>query len=384
MKNFLINYAYKVFNRNVQDPEIVPGHNGPYYDPETPVRNTGHWLITLTQCYRWSGDKAFKNGVIKLASSLMAEDARPNGFSFHHRKSGSDACNGLMGQAWTFEALAAAAHCLNDESCMLLAEDVFFQHPFDAQRGLWHTLDIDGQDLSFDPTFNHQLWFAACASLIQGKRTKEIHDRVLRFIECLPYNLTVLDNGLIYHPIVWFWDEELKRANTWKLKGRRFLGNLYRTVKNCSWAFTQISEEELRRKNVYKSVGYHSFNMYAFGLLKLQFPHHSIWESDFFLPLVAYLSSDEFQTDLEHNTYGYPYNPPGFEVPFALGCFATLDQVMLIQTCQQWIDRQFAHGLNSQTGFLDRNTDDPATASARIYELTKVSESILDKINPPC
>ncbi len=29
------------------DGSFPPGHNGPYHDQETPVRNTAHWLFTM-------------------------------------------------------------------------------------------------------------------------------------------------------------------------------------------------------------------------------------------------------------------------------------------------------------------------------------------------
>ena len=78
---------------------------------------------------------------------------------------------------------------------------MFFQHHFNEQYGLWNRLEINGDVLSIDMTFNHQLWFAACASLIDSPRKKEIQGRVVRFLDCLTENLTILNNGLIYHPI---------------------------------------------------------------------------------------------------------------------------------------------------------------------------------------
>ena len=199
----------------------------------------------------------------------------------------------------------------------------------------------------------------------------------------MPQNLTVLDSGLIFHPIEWVWKEELKQANTLKRRFRRFVGETYRTLRTRTWCFTQISEVPLRQKNIYKSIGYHAFNLFAFGLMKPQFANHTFWSSDTFSALMHHLDTDEFRTGLEGNTYGYPYNPPGFEVPFALGCFKAGNDPRLVQTCQEWVDKQFKHGFNPQTGLHDQNTEDPATASARIYELAKVADHILDKLEPP-
>ena len=38
---------------------ILGGHNGPYYDPETPVRNTAHWITTFAYCYKATNDKKY-------------------------------------------------------------------------------------------------------------------------------------------------------------------------------------------------------------------------------------------------------------------------------------------------------------------------------------
>ena len=45
------------------DGSMPAGHNGPYYDPETPVRNTAHWLITFSRAYELSGAERFLDAV---------------------------------------------------------------------------------------------------------------------------------------------------------------------------------------------------------------------------------------------------------------------------------------------------------------------------------
>ena len=29
--------------------EMPAGHNGPYQDPETPIRNTAHWIVSFAK-----------------------------------------------------------------------------------------------------------------------------------------------------------------------------------------------------------------------------------------------------------------------------------------------------------------------------------------------
>ena len=78
---------------------LQPGHNGPYNDPETPVRNYGHWLITFSKCFEVTGEQKYLDKINELADYIILKESRPFGFSFHHRsKEGKDKCNGLVGQ----------------------------------------------------------------------------------------------------------------------------------------------------------------------------------------------------------------------------------------------------------------------------------------------
>ena len=42
------------------DGSMPAGYNGPYYDEETPVRNTAHWAITFMRCHEHTGKNEFK------------------------------------------------------------------------------------------------------------------------------------------------------------------------------------------------------------------------------------------------------------------------------------------------------------------------------------
>ena len=187
----------------LQNPKIYlqPGHNGPYHHPETPLRNQGHWLITFSRLYEWSGDEKYRQIVEKLAETLVDPQYRPHGYSFLHRNvKGKDRCNGLMGQAWTIEALATAANVLNEPKYIKLASEVFLQHSFDESLGMWNVLEIDGTVKAIDNAFNHQLWFAAAASFIMDSDPL-IADRVHTFLAKIWDNVTVLESGLIYHEL---------------------------------------------------------------------------------------------------------------------------------------------------------------------------------------
>lgn len=385
LSEILIEISEKAFELQKKDGSFPGGHNGPYHDLETPVRNSGHWLITFAKCYELTGEDKYIEKVFEIAEYLYSKDARPQGYSFYHRNSkGKDKCNGVVGQAWTFEALAEATKILGDNKYASLAEEVFLQHPFNHDYGLWNRLDINGQILTMDETFNHQLWFAACGSLIKNNKNSEITARIKRFMDCLPQNLTVLDNGLIHHHI------EQLRENTFMsdLKyhtklDQEFLNTLqkirYTNLLKFIPLIGQTKDKRIQRQ-VYKSIGYHSFNMYAFALLKNQIPSHKFWDSEPFKRTIDYMLKDEYIKGLNQNRYGYPYNPPGFEIPYSLFTLKGMGENKLIETSRFWINNQFNRCYNKKTFSMDRNNEDPLTHTARIYELTRLPINLLKTI----
>jgi len=379
LRDFVISLAENV----LRQPEryLRPGCNGPYDDPETPVRVLGHWLITFSKCYEWTGDEKFKDRVAQCAEYLCSREARPHGFSFHHRnKEGKDKCNGLIGQAWTFEALAAAGKCLGSTEFERLAEQVFFQHSFDESTGLWMCMEVDGKVLSLDSTFNHQLWFAACSSLIDSGKKEEIGRRVLVFLNCLENNLTVLENGLIYHPIKHLYELQLKSRRQSKGRKLRFARILRRLTGQPDPERAKRDKEVERAAEmrlISKSTGYHSFCMYAFGLLKQTLPEHPIWNSEVIGNMVSYMLTEEYKEAVGPNPYSYPYNPPGFEVPYVLSVFGAMPKDDITEACSWWVNEQLRQCYNGQSGVMDRNTTDPVTATARIYEVTRLEEPLL-------
>ena len=161
---------------------------------------------------------------------------------------------------------------------------------------------------------------------------------------------------------------------------RRYLTNIFGKVTGKIFKETLNEKNDLRDK-IYRSIGYHSFNMYAFALLKDQFSGHSLWESDLLSHAVDYILTSDYKNDLEGNIYGYPYNCPGFEIPYALNIFGNLDNDNLVNISNLWINEQFRRCYNKETKMMDRNTSDPLTLTARTYELCRLPINILDKIN---
>ena len=199
-EEILILSTSAALHHQFSDGSMPAGHNGPYQDPETPVRNTSHWLISFLKSYDLTGEKKFKQAAEQALSYLMSEKVRPMGATFWHRKNPKkDFSNGLMGQAWTLEALAYAYGFFGDDAILHLATEIFTIHPYKSTHKAWETVNVDGSIRGFDPTFNHQLWFAAVGSVLSNYGVQEIKNQVSDFLEALPTTMKVYPDGVIMH-----------------------------------------------------------------------------------------------------------------------------------------------------------------------------------------
>lgn len=367
-----------------KDGSLPSGHNGPYHDPETPVRNTAHWLITFLHAHEVTDDDLYLDAAQGAIEYLTGPAARPHGATFHHRTTpDKDSCNGLIGQAWTIEALAVAAAHLERPVLAALAEKVFLLHPFDPDLALWKRVDIDGEPRSFDSTFNHQLWFAAAGGVLAQHKavSPRVGRYVQRFLDELHINIKTYPSGLIYHPL--HPSFSVRRYLQLATHDRRSRLAVIAAIRSLPLTDVELLRSIVRHPQVplrrlplsskqlrEKAIGYHSFNLYALSLLKLAYPAHEFWNSTTVSSIWDYAHSNEFVDRLIDNPYGYPYNPPGFEMAFALEVFKEGGD----QEQEQWLSRQFQRCYDPDTQTLRHNTPDPATLTARLYETTRLPD----------
>lgn len=347
------------------DGSMPAGHNGPYYDPETPVRNTAHWLITFSRAYEISGAERFLDAVRGAAGYLNGKEARPHGATFWHRTNpAKDRCNGLIGQAWTIEALAVGAGALGMVDLTDLGEQVFMLHPFDEGEGLWNRVETDGTVLGFDATLNHQIWFAAAGSLLPGPADGRVGWQIGRFLDALPANMSLYPKGGIRHPVA---KDHIGRTPSPR-PGVRVKSLVRRVISGGGETETRYN----------KAIGYHAFNLYALALLKQALPDHPFWTGGAMRSALGYVESDEFVPALDDNEYGYPYNPPGFEIAFALHVFADRYRRDTTNEMIGWVSGQLVRCYDWDRSQMSLGTEDPATHSARLYEATRLPDMVLD------
>ena len=338
-----------------QDGTMPPGHNGPWNDPETPLRNTGYWLITFLKAYKITGSQKYLESAQRAADFLASDAARPGGGAFWHRNNPKrEASNGLIGQAWTIEALASASEQLDRPELGKLAEGVFLRHRFDASRGLWSKLNVDGTRSRLSRTFNQQIWFAAAGSMVarlpQG--STGIGERVHRFLDHLPQYLHFDSRGIFNHVL-----------DPMRLSRRRHFINL-RSKQSGAY----------KKRTDLLAVGYHTFNMYGLALLNQTCAGHPFWENKSLPRMWESIISQRFNQLAENNPYSYRYNPSGIEIAFALFVFRP-DLTDLRGT---YLAEQFRRWFNFKTNFMEGGgAGDPLTLAARLYEATRLPDCLI-------
>lgn len=356
------------------DGSFPPGSNGPYDDPETPVRTTSHWLYTLSRLCS-QGDEfevsseerdEFNQAARKAIDYLTSQAARPSNATFRHRESvGKDECNGLIGQAWTIEALVEAGRTFDQPHLVGLAEEVFLLHPFDSKLGLWQRVDVDGTVLGYDRTFNHQLWFAAAGGELAQQVGGQVDEQMQRFLDMLSTLIDVDDCGLIRHLL------------TPEFSIRQYLGfslDVTRRELCRNKLLGPIRPPSNRRTLRAKAIGYQSFNLYALAMLAERYPDHQVWEDRLIQQAIEFATSDAFRSRLADNPYGYPYNVSGFELAYALDVFERCSPAEQ----REWVEQQFRLTYDPTTAQLSRNNPDPETLTARLYEATRLSDLEID------
>lgn len=346
-KELLIEIAAKALPQIEKHGHALPGHNGPYHDPETPVRNTAHFAITFIKVAKLSGDSSFEKAAKSCLNYLETTSFRDHA-TYKARENRRDTSNGLIGQAWVIESFLEGARHFSNESYKRRAFELFNLHPFDKNVGAWRSVEPNGEIRDFDHTFNHQLWFAASIASA-AKDCQSTTEKLDIFQEKLQGgNLSMTRCGKINHLM--------------HFKSNRLKYLLYPILRRS--AHNAIG---------YKEIGYHSFCLYALATLK----NHNLlseWLSVKAMKAISYIKNKAYTTNIEDNKYGFPYNPPGFEIPYAIEAFEKPNGKL----SSYWIRKQVDKSFDQKTATLSLNTKDPLTANARVYELARCSDLTLE------
>lgn len=356
MYDFLEKFCEKHISRAASD--YVGGCNGPWKQNETPARVLSHYSVLFYEAHKKFENSSYRAKALELSSAII-DDWFPMQKTIWHRKGPDvDLPNGLMGQAWSLEALNAAYLLSQDRKYSDAINLITGNHKFNSAERLWHITFVDGMYGPIDYTFNHQLWFAAALgelgdSIIQKKSKKELQ----AFLAAINTFRTqpILPNSALRHPCFGYGLKSFFRMGKYQLA----------RVKSKDYKF--------------KEVGYHLFNVQAYSrLIKcgLLSPDTKIALEKNINQLVL---SGNFLSDLQLSKYSFSYNPPGFEL-LATISNTQIDNPELIKLAEQLIQKQFDVTFNAELFSFSENNPDPITLDARVYELSQVSTDLLKNV----
>ena len=319
------------------------GHNGPYNDQETPVRNNAHWAMIFIKGFEISGRDKYLVSAKKCLDYLKTKITDKSPVFFCRDKAGKDHTNGLIGQAWAIEPFMAIQKFSNEKDLLEIGVGIIKQHFFDSKKGLWKVCDQYGNPTRFDYTFNHQLWFASIASYYK-EYDVEIDSMINQFINHIEDNIVVRKNGRIGQSIYINTLDSIIKPNIKKI----------------------LRRDETHYMKL-KEVGYHAFNTYAFAMLHSNYSQHEYWESKNFNAILSYLNSSEYQSEIYESKYGFPYNPPGIEVLASSLYFSNYVEIDKNFTMKIW-EHQLDLSWNIKDGLMSNGSFDKHTNEARAYE----------------
>lgn len=353
--NIIQAYKQKFLNADC----AIAGVNGPYDIEETPIRTTAHWIITFSIMYEQTKDRTYFD-IIKRFSEYIKDkvDKTENG-AVICLLSDKDNTNGLIGLAWTIEALIRAADVLQSKTYLLSAQKIYDSQMYDWKNHIWHIVDSEGTHRGIDRAFNHNLWFAASGYQLALKiNDKLMQGQVDDFVNNMNKHFFVYKSGLLSH----FTYKCGKPIDDCKTMLRFFFCQL--SGKGTPWNSRNIVEYER---------AYHLFSMYAFARLFSLNPHYEFWNTKKFSKLKRYaLNINNFLNYKDEAEYAYFYNSPAFEYPLIYFSFAENKNVntanILLENHKKivWNSAEEVH--------YDRITLD-----ARIYELMQYYEIVYNR-----
>ncbi|HSI74606.1 MAG TPA: hypothetical protein VK957_01870 [Lunatimonas sp.] len=321
------------------------GENGPYFDLETPVRNSSHVAIIFSVLYYLTQKDEYKDTALLLLKYLKGNvKIQKNGVFIQRQKAGKDWCNGVIGQAWVIEAFSIASKCLDDTDCLNYSRHIAEAFPFDKRVKAWIAKDPIQGTSKVDYTLNHQLWYASALA----ETGEIIHlDHVELFLDhLLSQGFEIRNDGLIIH---------LLKANSFK-------------GKILSLRYEMYLKRD-RNLVIEKEIGYHLYNLFPLARLYRIFPDHNFFKSNKFIKALKYGFSASFLNRLVENKYAYTYNSPAFELPLVYEVFKHLLSNSIEKGVRESLEIQIQKTQNQTGYFLSDNNPDPLTLSSRAYEL---------------
>jgi hypothetical protein len=348
------------YGLSIQSPEgsMPAGRNGPHGHNMTPVRNTGHWSVLYSYLFQQTKEQSWSDAARKSIDLIISDKYHPlKGAFWERQEPHRSSTNGLIGQAWTIEAIQYAATTLNVTRYMEKAQKVVNHHKFDSNIGLWHEIDLAGYPQEIGMTLNQQIWFMSQALTIIPER--EMVNQANLFLDYLPKNSKIRKTGLFYTGINC--STSGKFQNIRKIKRK-----IMQSVKE---------DDRLEIDN-----GYHIFTLLGLTMLYKKLPKHPYFKSEDFLKALTYAFSDTHHHSLEHNKFAYPYNVPGLELPVIWHAFEDVLPDNSLDVTRSAYNKQIIQYESYIKNPCATNYDSE-TWMARFYEITRFGKELINRMD---
>lgn len=365
-KEYMIYIANRNYEKFYKQGYATAGHNGPHGHQDTPVRNTAHYLIIYSYLYKTTREKRYKQICEKFVDYICKKQ--------NESKSGAIQCmlsdkfdhlNGLIGQGWVIEGLLYCYEVLGFERCLDTAMKIYKAQKYDKDLHLWHRIELDGTDIGIDPTYNHQVWFAACSSKLAEYCDDSNIDKILRDFLTVgaKRDFRIHSNGMLKHYV------NVSNEVMQKIKLRH-------VIKVCLTPVKSVSPKKFDSK--YMEYAYHVFDLYGFSILQEKYGDLPLFSSDVYQKAIAYAENvkqvnqncgvySAIKNGDMFNIFSYSYNSPAFEYPYVAEINRFGDKKLHDELYE--IQRKLM--FNNQTGMFTRNNPDIETWNARTYEIIR-------------
>jgi len=347
MRDFIFNQIKTAMKFQNDDGSFPPGCNGPYGDIETPIRNTCHYIYAMSKLVIWGYEsKLLVPHINSAVTFILNQDNVSEIGSFVCRVGkNKNIYNGVIGQAWVLEALYIASIALKDERLKKFCTQFYNSFTFEKKISYWKIKDQFGNTQKFDMTFNHQLWFAAIGS------TLHMDSKIISFMNQIDKTVQIYEDGVIKH------------MSCYRGIGMVNFKNIIDSISIFRYfAKALLSSSKMRSK----SVGYHSFNLYALAILYKVIPDNVFWESKKFKKILEITLDETYLRALNKSEYSWFYNVPGYELAYVYETFGINSNKI-----EDTIKKQINITINN----TNKNSIDWLTLDARVYELTRLENN---------
>lgn len=365
-EEYLRYVAEENYNTFLRQGFATAGHNGPHGHPDTPVRNTAHYLVIYSYLYKKTKEEKYKEICDVFAAYLYEMQAQSKSGAIKCMETDRfDHLNGLIGQGWVIEGLLYYYDVFRVKKALEIATAIYQAQKYDRGLHLWHRIELDGTDIGIDPTYNHQVWFAACASkLLDYGAVASLDEEIRDFLTAgAARDFRVYRDGLLYHYV---------NAKTERIKKEK----MKKAIKICLTPVKSISPKKFDYK--YMERAYHIFDLYGFCILMERYSDLPIFSSPSYKRAVEYAQDIKkvnewcgVYTAIEKgdmfNIFSYSYNSPAFEYPYVAAINGFGDE----KEFETLYDIQVKLMYVKHTNMFSRNNYDIETWNARTYEMVR-------------